>query len=121
MDIKIAGITEEIMKAALAQAKDGRVHILGEMGKAIEAAPHELGEHAPHIETIKIPTDKIREVIGSGGKVIREIIEKPAPRSTSRRTARSSWRPTAVDQRGMEWIKSIASEPEIGQSTKARS
>ena len=76
MDIKIAGITEEIMKVALAQAKDGRLHILGEMGKALTAARAELGEHAPRIETIKIPTDKIREVIGTGGKVIREIVEK---------------------------------------------
>src|SRR5678815_2333566 len=76
MDIKITGITEEIMRVALNQAKDGRLHILGEMGKAITGARSELGEHAPRIETIKIPTDKIREVIGSGGKVIREIVEK---------------------------------------------
>ncbi len=76
MDIKIAGITEEIMKAALGQAKDGRLHILGEMSKALTAARAELGEHAPRIEMFKIPTDKIREVIGTGGKVIREIVEK---------------------------------------------
>ena len=76
MDIKIAGITEQIMKVALAQAKDGRLHILGEMSKALTAARAELGEHAPRIETFKIPTDKIREVIGTGGKVIREIVEK---------------------------------------------
>ena len=75
MDIKIAGITEAIMKQALAQAKGGREHILGEMAKAMEAPRHELGEYAPKIETIKIPVDKIREVIGSGGKVIREIVE----------------------------------------------
>ncbi|MGH6957072.1 MAG: polyribonucleotide nucleotidyltransferase, partial [Caulobacteraceae bacterium] len=73
MDIKIAGITEEIMKKALAQAKDGRLHILGEMAKALTSARAELGEHAPRIESFKIPTDKIREVIGTGGKVIREI------------------------------------------------
>ncbi len=76
MDIKIAGITEEIMRVALAQAKDGRIHILGEMSKALTAARGELGAYAPRIETFKIPTDKIREVIGSGGKVIREIVEK---------------------------------------------
>src|SRR5690606_17331541 len=76
MDIKIAGITEEIMKVALEQAKDGRNHILGEMAKAITASRDEVGEFAPRIETISIPTDKIREVIGSGGKVIREIVEK---------------------------------------------
>ena len=76
MDIKIAGITEEIMRVALDQAKDGRMHILGEMAKALTTARAELGEHAPRIEVITIPTDKIREVIGSGGKVIREIVEK---------------------------------------------
>ena len=76
MDIKIAGITEEIMKVALDQAKGGRLHILGEMSKALTAARAELGEHAPRIEMFKIPTDKIREVIGTGGKVIREIVEK---------------------------------------------
>src|ERR687885_1447377 len=76
MDIKIAGITEEIMRVALAQAKDGREHILEEMNKALDAPRAELGEHAPRIETMKIPVDKIRDVIGSGGKVIREIVEK---------------------------------------------
>ena len=74
MDIKITGITEEIMKVALDQARDGRMHILGEMDKALNVARPELGEYAPRIETIHIPTDKIREVIGSGGSVIREIV-----------------------------------------------
>ncbi|MGB5871605.1 MAG: polyribonucleotide nucleotidyltransferase [Albidovulum sp.] len=75
MDIKIAGITPEIMETALAQAKDGRLHILGEMAKALTAGRSEFSEHAPRIETMTVPTDKIREVIGSGGKVIREIVE----------------------------------------------
>ena len=74
MDIKVAGITSEIMKNALAQAKDGRMHILGEMSKSISEAGS-FSVHAPKIETMQIPTDKIREVIGSGGKVIREIVE----------------------------------------------
>ena len=74
MDIKITGITEEIMRIALDQANAGRLHILGEMAKALTGARTELGEHAPRIETIKIPVDKIREVIGSGGSVIREIV-----------------------------------------------
>ncbi|AXI44934.1 polyribonucleotide nucleotidyltransferase [Sulfitobacter sp. SK012] len=74
MDIKIAGITPEIMEKALAQAKEGRIHILGEMNKALSGAG-EFSEHAPRIETMQVPTDKIREVIGSGGKVIREIVE----------------------------------------------
>src|SRR6202049_1641320 len=76
MDIKIAGITEEIMGVALSQAKDGRIHILGEMSKALTQARAELGEHAPRIEVFSIAVDKIREVIGTGGKVIREIVEK---------------------------------------------
>jgi polyribonucleotide nucleotidyltransferase len=74
MDIKVAGITEEIMKTALAQAKDGRAHILGEMAKALGETRSELSAHAPRIETMSIPKDKIREVIGTGGKVIREIV-----------------------------------------------
>jgi polyribonucleotide nucleotidyltransferase len=74
MDIKVAGITPEIMQKALAQAKQGRMHILGEMGKALSEAS-DFSVHAPRIETMQVPTDKIREVIGSGGKVIREIVE----------------------------------------------
>ena len=77
MDIKIAGITEEIMKKALAQAKDGRLHILGEMAKAHRPAPATRSASTRRrSRRITIPTDKIREVIGSGGKVIREIVEK---------------------------------------------
>ena len=74
MDIKVAGITPEIMKQALAQAREGRMHILGEMDKALSGA-NDFSVHAPRIETMQIPVDKIREVIGSGGKVIREIVE----------------------------------------------
>ncbi len=74
MDIKVAGITPEIMKTALAQAKEGRMHILGEMNKALSSAG-DFSVHAPRIETMQVPTDKIREVIGTGGKVIREIVE----------------------------------------------
>ena len=75
MDIKVAGITPEIMSQALAQAKDGRLHILAEMSHALTEGRREFSAHAPRIETMTIPTDKIREVIGSGGKVIREIVE----------------------------------------------
>src|SRR5437870_7091616 len=76
MDIKIAGITEEIMRVALSQAREGRMHILGEMAKALTRARDQLGEHAPRIEAMQIPVDKIREVSGSGGQVLREIAEK---------------------------------------------
>jgi len=117
MDIKIAGITEEIMRIALAQAKDGRVHILGEMAKALTQARAELGEHAPRIETFKIPTDKIREVIGTGGKVIREIVEKTGAKVNieddgSVKVASSSGEAIKA---AINWIKSIASDPEVGQ------
>jgi polyribonucleotide nucleotidyltransferase len=116
MDIKIAGITEEIMKVALAQAKDGRLHILGEMAKAINTARAELGEHAPRIETLKIPVDKIREVIGSGGKVIREIVEKTGAKidiSDDGTVKVASANAESINA-AINWIKSIASDPEVG-------
>jgi polyribonucleotide nucleotidyltransferase len=116
MDIKIAGITEEIMRVALSQAKDGRLHILGEMSKAITSARAELGEHAPRIETMKIPVDKIREVIGSGGKVIREIVEKTGAKIDIQDDGTikiASAKAEAINA-AINWIKSIASEPEVG-------
>jgi len=116
MDIKIQGITEEIMKVALEQAKGGRIHILGEMSKAIVEARAEVGEHAPRIETLKIPTDKIREVIGSGGKVIREIVEKTGAKVDI--SDDGTVKVSSADQKkikaAINWIKSIAAEPEIG-------
>jgi polyribonucleotide nucleotidyltransferase len=117
MDIKIAGITEEIMKAALAQAREGRMHILGEMSKAITGARAELGEFAPRIETMKIPTDKIREVIGTGGKVIREIVEKTGAKINidDDGTVKIASSDGAKIKAAVNWIKSIASDPEIGQ------
>jgi polyribonucleotide nucleotidyltransferase len=117
MDIKIAGITEEIMKVALAQARDGRLHILGEMGKALTGARAELGEFAPRIETLKIPTDKIREVIGTGGKVIREIVEKTGAKINIEDdgTVKVASSDGAKIKAAINWIKSIASDPEIGQ------
>jgi polyribonucleotide nucleotidyltransferase len=116
MDIKIAGITEEIMRIALAQAKDGRMHILGEMGKAITHARAELGEHAPRIEVFSIPVDKIREVIGSGGKVIREIVEKTGAKIdiSDDGTVKVASAKAESIKAAINWIKSIASEPEVG-------
>ena len=116
MDIKIAGITEEIMKQALAQAKDGRLHILGEMSKALTGARAELGEFAPRIETMKIPTDKIREVIGTGGKVIREIVEKTGAKVNIEDdgTVKIASSDANKIKAAVAWIKSIASEPELG-------
>jgi polyribonucleotide nucleotidyltransferase len=117
MDIKIAGITEEIMKIALGQAKDGRNHILGEMAKAIDTARSEVGEFAPRIETIKIPTDKIREVIGTGGKVIREIVEKTGAKINIEDdgTVKVSSSDGKQIDAAIKWIKSITDEPEVGE------
>ena len=116
MDIKIAGITEEIMRVALNQAKGGRLHILAEMGKAIASSREELGEFAPRIEVMSIPVDKIREVIGSGGKVIREIVEKTGAKVNIEddgtiKIASSSGKEIEAAKK---WITSIVAEPEVG-------
>ncbi|HEY7852644.1 MAG TPA: polyribonucleotide nucleotidyltransferase, partial [Caulobacteraceae bacterium] len=117
MDIKIPGITEEIMRKALAQAHDGRLHILGEMNKALDHSREEIGEYAPKIETMQIATDKIREVIGTGGKVIREIVEKTGAKVdiSDDGTIKVSASDGAKIKAAMDWIKSIASDPEIGK------
>ncbi len=116
MDIKIAGITEEIMRVALGQAKEGRLHILGEMNLALSGARSELGEFAPRIETLKIPTDKIREVIGTGGKVIREIVEKTGAKVNIEDDGTVKVASSDGDsiKAAIAWIKSIASDPEVG-------
>jgi len=116
MDIKIAGITEEIMKKALAQAKDGRIHILGEMAKAIDGAREDVGEYAPKIETLTIPTDKIREVIGTGGKVIREIVAQTGAKVdiNDEGIVKVSASDGAKIKAAIDWIKSITMEPEVG-------
>ncbi len=117
MDIKISGITEEIMGVALDQAREGRLHILGEMSKALSGARSELGEFAPRIETLKIPTDKIREVIGTGGKVIREIVEKTGAKVNIEDdgTVKVASSDANSIKAAINWIKSIASDPEVGQ------
>jgi polyribonucleotide nucleotidyltransferase len=117
MDIKITGITEEIMKVALWQAKDGRMHILTKMSEALEKARPGLGEHAPRIETLKIPTDKIREVIGTGGKVIREIVEKTGAKIDIQDdgTIKVASASGAAIAAALKWIKGIVSEPELGE------
>jgi polyribonucleotide nucleotidyltransferase len=117
MDIKISGITEQIMKIALGQAREGRLHILDEMAKALTSARAELGEHAPRIETLKIPTDKIRDVIGTGGKVIREIVEKTGAKINVEDdgTVKVASANGKSIEAAIKWIKSITSEPEVGQ------
>ncbi|MFN3511949.1 MAG: polyribonucleotide nucleotidyltransferase [Phenylobacterium sp.] len=115
MDIKIAGITEAIMRKALEQAKGGRDHILLEMSKAMEAPRAELGEYAPKIETMKVPVDKIREVIGTGGKVIREIVEKTGAKVSIEDDG--AVKIAAAEQSKIDaaraWIESIVAEPEL--------
>jgi polyribonucleotide nucleotidyltransferase len=122
MDIKISGITEEIMRIALDQAQGGRLHILGEMAKALDTARPELGEHAPRIEVMNIPTDKIREVIGSGGKVIREIVEKTGAKIdiADDGTIKIASSDGATINAAREWIHSIVAEPEVGAIYKGK-
>jgi len=122
MDIKITGITEEIMRVALDQAYAGRMHILGEMGKAISGARTELGEHAPRIETIKIPVDKIREVIGSGGSVIREIVAQSGAKVDIEDdgTVKVAAAKREAIEAALSRIRAITSEPEVGQVYKGK-
>ena len=117
MDIKITGITENIMKQALAQAQTGRAHILAEMAKALGQAREEVGEYAPRVETIKISPDKIREVIGTGGKVVREIVETTGAKVDieDNGTIKVSSSNSESIRRAVDWINSIAAEPEAGE------
>ncbi|MCQ2741335.1 MAG: S1 RNA-binding domain-containing protein, partial [Alphaproteobacteria bacterium] len=105
MDIKITSITKEIMEKALAQAHEGRIHILGEMAKAIAEPRAHVSDKAPRIVAIKIPVDKIREVIGTGGKVIREIVD----------TTHTKIDITEDGDAALEWIMGIVAEPEAGK------
>jgi polyribonucleotide nucleotidyltransferase len=122
MDIKITGITEEIMKVALRQANEGRLHILNEMSKALTGAREELGEHAPRIETIKIPTDKIREVIGSGGSVIREIVAESGAKIdiSDDGTVKIASANRESIEKALARIRGITTEPEVGQIYKGK-
>jgi polyribonucleotide nucleotidyltransferase len=116
MDIKITSITPEIMKIALAQAQEGRLHILGEMAKAMPESRDAVSQNAPRITVINIPKDKIREVIGSGGKVIREICEVTGAKIDIEDDG--TIKVAAVDakasQAAIDWIRGIVAEPEIG-------
>jgi polyribonucleotide nucleotidyltransferase len=116
MDIKVAGITPEIMEQALAQARDGRLHILAEMNKAL-SAPQGFSEYAPKIETLTIPTDKIREVIGSGGKVIREIVETSGAKVdiNDDGVIKIASSDAQAIKRAYDMIWSIVAEPEEGR------
>jgi polyribonucleotide nucleotidyltransferase len=117
MDIKVAGITPEIMAQALEQAKHGRMHILGEMGKALSAGRTEFSAHAPRIETMTIAVDKIREVIGSGGKVIRGIVEESGAKVdiNDDGTIKIASASSAAIEKARELISAIVDEPEVGK------
>ncbi len=117
MDIKVAGITQEIMTVALERARGARLHILGEMNKAMDAPRPEVGANAPRIVQIAIPTDKIRDVIGTGGKVIREIVEKTGAKINVEDdgTVKVASANAESIEAAIKWIKSLTSEPEVGQ------
>ena len=117
MDIKIAGITEEIMKVALAQANEGRAHILGEMAKALDHTRSELSAHAPRIETFTIDKTKIRDVIGTGGKVIREIVATTGAKVDidDEGIIKVSSSDVSQIEAAINWIKGIVEEPEVGK------
>jgi polyribonucleotide nucleotidyltransferase len=116
MDIKIAGITEEIMKVALEQANSGRAHILGEMAKALDTTRTELSDFAPRIETMEIPKDKIRDVIGTGGKVIREIVAETGAKVDIDDEGLIKLSSSDVNEiaAARAWIIGIVAEPEVG-------
>ena len=122
MDIQIAGITQDIMKTALDQAKGGRMHILDEMNKALGSSRGALAAHAPKIETMQIPTDKIRDVIGSGGKVIRQIVEETGCKVDVNDDGLIKL--AAVDEASIraayDWIYSLTAEPEEGKVYKGK-
>jgi polyribonucleotide nucleotidyltransferase len=116
MDIKITGITEEIMGTALAQARAGRLHILDEMAKALSRARDQVSQNAPRITTLSIPKDKIREVIGTGGKVIREITETTGTKIDIEDdgTVKVAATTSEASDAAIKWIRDIVAEPEVG-------
>ena len=122
MDIKITSITEEIMRIALGQARDGRLHILGEMAKAINTARNDVNSNAPRITTLSVPKDKIREIIGTGGKVIREICEKTGAKIDidDDGTVKVASSDPKAGEAAVAWIKGIVSEAEIGVIYKGK-
>jgi polyribonucleotide nucleotidyltransferase len=116
MDIKITSITPEIMRIALDQAKDGRLHILGEMAKALTGNRNEVAATAPRITVINVPKEKIREIIGTGGKVIREIVEQTGAKIDIEDdgTIKVAATSTEASQKAIDWIRGIVAEPELG-------
>jgi polyribonucleotide nucleotidyltransferase len=116
MDIKITSITPEIMRIALDQARDGRIHILGEMARALTGARDDVAATAPRITVINVPKDKIREIIGTGGKVIREIVEQTGAKIDidDDGTIKIAASEQSQAQKAIDWIRGIVAEPEIG-------
>ena len=122
MDIKIAGITPEIMETALKQAREGRIHILGEMAKALGMPRPEMRETVPRVTTIQIPTDKIGAVIGGGGKTIREITERTGTKIDIQDdgTVKIASTDAMASQRAVDWIRGLTASPEVGTIYEGR-
>jgi polyribonucleotide nucleotidyltransferase len=122
MDIKIEGVTTDIMKTALAQAREGRIHILGEMAKAITETRPEMSKFAPRITTLKIPVDKIREVIGTGGKVIKDIVAKSGAKVdiNDDGVINIATSDMAARDKALEMINNIIATPEVGAIYKGK-
>src|SRR5690606_8913399 len=118
MDIKISGITEEIMRIALAQAGEGRMHILREMSKAIDSARDGVREGAPRITQMTVQKDKIRDIIGTGGKIIREICEVTGAKIDIEDDGTVKVAATTAESAdaAIKWIKSIVDDPEVGET-----
>lgn len=117
MDIKITSITKEIMQTALQQAHEGRMHILGKMAEALQAPREEVSRYAPRITSMQIPKDKIRDVIGTGGKVIREITEVTGCKIDidDEGLVKIAAYNSESGERAYNWIKGLVSEPEINR------
>jgi polyribonucleotide nucleotidyltransferase len=122
MDIKIEGVSEQVLRTALAQARDGRLHILGEMAKAITTPNAEMSKFAPRITTIKVPIDKIREIIGSGGKVIKDIVAKSGAKVdiNDEGVINIATNDQAACDRALQMINDIIAEAEVGKTYKGK-
>jgi len=117
MDIKIEGLSRDVMRDALYQARESRLHVLNEMGKALPASRAEIAKHAPRIETIKIDPDKIRDVIGPGGKVIRSIVADTGCKIdvSDDGTVKIASADSAMMQKAIDIVRGLTASPEVGR------
>ncbi len=122
MDIKITGITFEIMEQALSQAKEGRIHILEEMNKTLKSSRKEVGKHTPKMETIKVDKKDIATVIGKGGATIREIVEKSGAKVDVKDTGEVTVAAANEETRkiAVQMINDLVAKPEMGKTYKGK-